>query len=62
MTHAKKKTRHAPSKGDTTIKRAARKFSDEYGDVALALEIMRNTKLARPQPRYRSGRLTYRSL
>ena len=45
-----------------SVHEAARKFAEEYGDVALALEIMRNAKLSKPQPRYRSNRLTYRSL
>ena len=61
MTTAKKRARHAPKKG-ATLKRESRKFSEEYEDVALALEIMRNTKFSRPQPRYKSGRLAYRSI
>lgn len=45
-----------------SVQAASKKFTEEYGDVALALEIMRNAKVARPQLRARSGRLTYRSL
>lgn len=58
---AKKPLRRTPKRGDTVVGRAAKRFKQEHEDVALALDIMRNTRLARPQPRYRSGRLTYRS-
>jgi hypothetical protein len=65
MSTKKKKSRRraqAPAPKTSQVRRTALQFAEDYGDVALALEIMRNAKLSKPQPRYRSGRLTYRSL
>jgi len=57
----KKKTRLDAERKSTSLERAGRKFADEYGDVALALEIMRNARLSKPHPRYKTSRLTYRT-
>jgi hypothetical protein len=57
-----KKTRAHPVKSKIEISKASKRFAEEYGDVSLALEIMRNAKLSKPRARYRTNRLVYRSL
>jgi len=58
----KRKTPRSRKPKPSSVHHAARKFAEDYGDVTLALEIMRNAQLSKPQPRYKSGRLTYRSM
>ena len=61
MSRTKKKSTLVLKRKTSQVERASTKFAEDYGDVALALEIMRNSKLSKAQPRYRTNRLTYRS-